>query len=176
MSEGFTIEESARRLGHLRWWSLQLFERLGRWAADVDEVEPKLFVAAAARHHAWHADLLGERLPTSSSAARALSPDAQTVPPDGATPFLAALDGLEGPGTTLEKLVVAERVVVPRLVAAQTAHLDACSPVADGPTMRSLRIVLSDELDDWRVAQGLLVDLTRDAAAVKIATDCQARL
>ena len=60
---GFTIEESARRLGHYRWASIRLFEVLGSWVASVPEPDVKVFLAAASRRHGWHADLLRERLP-----------------------------------------------------------------------------------------------------------------
>lgn len=150
---GFTIEESARRLGHDRWASMRLFELLGSWVAEVPEPEVKVFLAAASRRHGWHAELLRERLPE----VRELHPDRQTAPAD---PHLVVLfdelAALAGPDTTIERLTGVYDVVVPHLVEAQEWHLDRCTEVADASVMRTLRVILGDETDDVQVAKAHL--------------------
>jgi hypothetical protein len=51
------------------------------------------------------------------------------------------------------------RVLLPRLIGAYTYHLNATSSITDAPTMRSLRFVLQDEMDDWREGEMLLQSL-----------------
>ena len=44
---GFTIEETARRLGHARWVEIRLFELLGAWVGDTVDTDVKLRFASA---------------------------------------------------------------------------------------------------------------------------------
>ena len=55
----------------------------------------------------------------------------------------------EGPELTLEKLVGVYRVLIPHKIAAYTYHLNNTSTITDAPTIRSLRLVLNDELEDF---------------------------
>lgn len=164
---GFTIEESARRLGNYRWVSMRLFELLGSWVVDVPQPALKVQLAAASRHHGWHAELLGERLP----AVRDLHPDRQTAPPNdefaGLVADLVRLDRDD----TVGRLVAVYRVVVPHLIAVGTWHLERCTPVADAAVSRTLRFVLADQIDDWRAAEGALHVLCDDDAALLRAGD-----
>jgi hypothetical protein len=76
----------------------------------------------------------------------------------------------------LERLVGAYRVVVPRLVAAYTAHLNHTSAAADAPTARALGLVLADEVAAWREGELLVQSLIASAADAQRAADHQARL
>lgn len=153
---GFTIEESARRLGHYRWASIRLFEVLGSWVASVPEPNVKVFLAAASRHHGWHADLLRERLPE----VRELHPDRQTVPADARlVELFDELESLRGPDVTAERLTGVYGVVIPHLIEVQSWHLDRCTDVADASVMRTLGFVLRDEVGDVEAGRRLLEQL-----------------
>jgi hypothetical protein len=161
----FTLAETARRLGAYRWVELRLYEAMGAWVPSIPELGVRVAVGAACRAHAWHADVWRERFPE----AQAFDVDALTVPAAPAVAdLLAAVAAATG---TLERLVGAYRVVVPRLAAAYTAHLNHTSAAADAPVARSLRLVLSDEVTAWREGELLVesliatpADATRAAA------------
>ena len=60
-------------------------------------------------------------------------------------------------------------MVLPRLVTSYERHLAAVAPAADGPVIRALRLVLNDEIEDWRAGERLvqrLVTRPHDVAAV----------
>ena len=59
----FTVEESARRIGHYGWIEMRLFEALGGWVATVPELDVKTMLGRHCYHHAWHAELWVKRLP-----------------------------------------------------------------------------------------------------------------
>lgn len=156
MDGGFTIEESADRLGRFRWWEMRLFELLGSWVELVPELDVKRRFATSSRHHGWHAELLEERLPT----VRELSPTAQTVAPSaGIADLVADLAAGGLATTTTERLTVVHRVVLPQLVAAYDDHRDRCSDVADEAVVRTLGFVVADEVADQRVGERALVRL-----------------
>ena len=60
---------------------------------------------------------------------------------------------------TIEKLVGVYRVLIPRMIAAYTYHLNGTSRITDAPTIRSLKFVLQDEFEDWRDGEMLLQSL-----------------
>jgi len=167
MVGGFTIEESARRLGHYRWISMRLFELLGGWVADTAEVPAKLQFALNSRHHGWHAELLEERLPE----VRELSPAAQTVAPSAdVAAAVEQLSAIAGPDRTTLRLLGVYDVVVPHLITAMTWHLDRCTPVADLAVARTLRLILADLADD-RAGAMSLVDSSVDGSDIRLALE-----
>jgi hypothetical protein len=168
-----TLEESGRLIGQYRWIEMRAFEILGGWVPGVPELDVKLSIAAHAPHHAWHASLWRDRLPDLAG----VDHEALTVPanPDLAT-FVDALGEATGAEGTIEKLVGIYRILIPRLIARYSAHLEQASPITDGPTIRSLRLVLRDELEDWREGEMLIQSLLVDGATVRRAADRQARL
>src|SRR5438309_11233297 len=102
---------------------------------------------------AWHADLWHKRLPE----LREMNPDRLTQPAnDAVVKFIGAMTEPEAPGETIEKLVGVYRVLIPHKIAAYTFHLNATSTITDAPTIRSLKFVLQDELDDWRDGEMML--------------------
>jgi len=152
----FTVEESARRVGHYKWIEMRLFEVLGGWVATVPELDVKTTLGRHCYHHAWHAELWHKRLPE----LREMNPDRLTVPPNSdMEAFVAALTEPEAPELTIEKLVGVYRVLLPRKIAAYTYHLNATSRITDAPTMRSLGFILQDEQTDWREGEMLLQSL-----------------
>jgi hypothetical protein len=198
-----TIEESGRRIGHHEWIELRLFETLGRWAASMPHLDAKVLLAAQSHHHAWHAELWHGLLPTVGgvSAADLVLPadegharliDALASPREPDPPGEA--DRPPEPGqrgevdrppeqdravqadSTIERLAGLYRVVLPRLIASYTDHLSRTTAVADGPTIRALRLVLADEIEDWRAGEILVQELLRTPDDVDRACAHQARL
>ena len=151
---------------------MRLFETLGAWVADVHEPTVKLRLADNSRHHGWHAELLAERLPT----VRELHPDVQTSAPNAEFEgFIAAMTELRGPDAPLDQLTATYRVLVPHLIAAQTWHLERCTPVADAAVIRTLGFILADEIADWRAAEVVLQAWCSDPAAQRRASDIRLR-
>jgi hypothetical protein len=152
----FTVEESARRVGHYKWIEMRLFEVLGGWVATVPELDVKTTLGRHCYHHAWHAELWHKRLPE----LREMNPERLTRPPNPEMEaFVAALTEPEAPDQTIEKLVGVYRVLLPRKIAAYTYHLNATSRITDAPTIRSLGFILGDEETDWREGEMLLQSL-----------------
>jgi len=164
---GFTVEETARRVGHYKWIELKLFEALGGWVATVPELDIKLKLGTHCYHHAWHSELWHKRLPE----LREMNPNRLTQPPnDELVRFVEALAEPEGIDKTLEKLVGVYRVLIPHKIAVYTHHLRNTSSITDAPTMRSLRFALADEMDDWREGEMLIQSLIDGPGDVDRAT------
>ncbi len=165
-------------MGAYRWVESRLFETLGGWVAAVPEPEVKAMLAVHAREHAWHAELWHEQLPRAES----MSPEGLTRPAnEDLVTFVTALGKPEGPendgpGRTIEKLVGAYRVLVPRMIVAYSAHLDAGSPITDGPVIRALRLILRDEVEAWSRGEALIQSLLGTEEQVRRAAEHQARL
>jgi hypothetical protein len=169
----FTVEETARRVGNYKWVELRLFEALGGWVATVPELDVKLKLGTHCYHHAWHSELWHKRLPE----LREMNPDRLTVPANqDVVAFLDAVTEPESPDQTIEKLVGVYRVLIPRLIAAYTYHLNNTSTITDAPTIRSLKFALGDEIEDWRDGEMLLQSLIGTEEEARRAAEHQARL
>ena len=152
----FNVEETARRVGNYKWIEMRLFEALGGWVATVPELDVKTRLGTHCYKHAWHAELWHKRLPE----LREMNPDRLTLPAnEHVERFMSAITEPEEPRQTIEKLVGVYRVLIPHKIAAYTYHLNNTSTITDAPTIRSLRLVLNDELDDWRDGEMLLQSL-----------------
>jgi hypothetical protein len=115
---------------------------LGAWVAVEPDPEVKPVLAAHSLRHAWHAEVWRDRLPRVAH----LDADALTGPAgQGAVEVAAALEATAGADQTVERLAGVARVLLPRLVAAYRARLQAAHPLADGPTVRWLGLVVADE-------------------------------
>ncbi len=154
----FTLRESARRLGACRWVELRLYEAMGGWVPTVPELDVRLALGSAAHAHAWHASQWA----------------ADPAPWDAGVEAL--LDAVAGATGTLERVVGAYRVVVPRLVAAYTAHRNHTSEASDPPLARSLALVLADELAAWHQGEMLVQSLIVDGDGAGRAAAHQGRL
>lgn len=173
-----TLLESARLLGCYRFVELRLFEVLGGWVATETEPEARLLFEIHSRHHAWHAQLWGERLPDVDGVVDA---ELVTVSPDeGTEELLSTLGGVhgsdEGGGGTLVRLVGLARVVLPRLVCGYGYHLRRAAAVSEGPVIRALRLALRDEMEDWQAVELLVQSLIRRPHDVAVVTAHQQRL
>ena len=169
----FDVEESARRVGNYKWVEMRLFEVLGGWVATVPELDVKMRLGTHCYKHAWHADLWHKRLPE----LREMSPERLTAPAnDELVAFIDAMTEPEAPDLTIEKLTGVYRVLIPRKIAAYTYHLNGTSPITDAPTIRWLRFILIDEVDDQRDGELLLQSLLHTPADVERAANHQRRL
>ncbi|MCB1016161.1 MAG: hypothetical protein KDB10_13735, partial [Acidimicrobiales bacterium] len=74
----FSVEESAKRVGHYKWIEMRTFEVLGGWVATVPELDVKLRLGTHTYHHAWHAELWHKRLPE----LREMNQERLNVPPN----------------------------------------------------------------------------------------------
>jgi hypothetical protein len=160
----------AGRLGAYCWAEQQLFGLLGGWVPDIAEPDVKAAVAEHAEHAAWRALRWHELLPTAPPGA-----DALVVAPEGLS---AALDparaAAAGPERTVEKLVVAHRVLLPRLAAALRAHRDWSPAVSEPAVGRMLGIALDDLCADWVGGERLLQAMTVEPATLARALRAQA--
>lgn len=167
------LHASARQAGSARWLDARLFEILGGWVASVPEPQVKVAFASQSHHHGWHAGLWGERLPTLHD----VDPATWVAPAPG---LEEVMDFLAGATDTIDRLVGVSRVLLPRMSAAHTRHLQVASPVSDGPTLRTLRQVLRDETEDQQTGQrlldGLLVSPTEQVRAGLFQTVSEFRL
>jgi len=152
---------------------MRLFEALGDWVATVPELDVKMRLGTHCYKHAWHAELWHKRLPE----LREMSPERLTVPAnDGVAAFMDALGAPEAPDQTIEKLVGVYRVLIPHKISAYTYHLNNTSTITDAPTIRSLKLVLNDELEDWRDGEMLIQSLLETEADVERAARRQSEL
>jgi hypothetical protein len=159
------LHVTASLVGGYRWIEQRLFELLGGWAAEATRPELRVHLDAQCARHAWHASMWADRLPVRDG----VSADELTVAPVAAARVFDVLDqpGSDAPGPdaagseTTQLLAGLYRVVLPRLVTGYSDHLRATAPVSDGPVIRALRLVLTDEIEDWhageRLVQGLLI-------------------
>lgn len=176
------LAETAALVGEYRWVETALYRLLGEWVVEMPLATVQVHLDAQSMRHAWHAELWADRLPVRDGVDR----DALTVPSPASAVLLGALSGSEagdGPGSArpsddhdpfgragaLPRLAGLYRVVLPRLVTSYERHLRVVAPVTDAPVARALRLVLNDEIEDWRAGERLvqrLVTRPHDVAAV----------
>ncbi len=169
----FDVEESARRVGNYKWIEMKLFEALGGWIATVPELDVKMRLGTHCYHHAWHSELWHKRLPE----LREMNPERLTQPAnDAMVEFVEAMTEPEAPELTIEKLTGVYRVLIPHKIAAYTYHLNGTSSITDAPTIRSLKMILADEFEDWRDGEMLLQSLIETDAEIDRSVAHQTRL
>ncbi len=182
------LAETAALMGEYRWVEHALYTVLGQWVTDMPLAAVQVHLDSQSLRHAWHAELWAERLPVRDG----VDPDALTVPSPPSAVLVSALAGTAvtagtaGTGLTgaawapdeddpfdhpgaLPRLAGLYRVALPRLVTSYERHLRAAAPVTDGPVARALRLVLNDEIEDWRAGERLvqrLVTRPHDVVAV----------
>ena len=141
------LEQAARTLGGWCWAERRCFELLGGWVRDTDEHALKALFARHSRHHAWRAERWAEILP------RAYVPDADALITGGADDEVFDLAGTEGPSAN--RVVAHYDVLYPALLAAYQASPVVMHPVADGPALRAIRIILGDAAHDFGEIEAL---------------------
>lgn len=146
----FTIVETAIVLAWYQHVERRLFEIVGAWVPSVPEPRAKVALAAAARRHAWHAELWEERRPLLHD----LTPH---VP--AAAEVDRFLDAVAAPVDTPSRAGGLVEVVVPELTRVYEHHRARSSAASDGPVLRALLLVRRDLEDETRDGQLLLADL-----------------
>lgn len=133
----FTVDENARRLLRFFYFERRLAQGLGSWTLSIPEFEVKV---ETGRHIFWHADAarrLRERLHEQEKRLEQIDsyrdPEIDTFIEE----MLSAED-------TPELLVGVHQVVGRALEVAYRHHIDDTCPVADAPTIRTLRHILLD--------------------------------
>ncbi len=169
----FSVEDTAKRVGHYKWLEMRIFELMGGWVATVPELDIKLRLGTHCYHHAFHSELWHKRLPE----LREMNPERLTLPPnEEMEAFVEALGRPETPGETIEKLVGLYRVLLPHLISAYTYHLNNTSQITDAPTIRSLNFCLQDDMDEWREGEMIIQSLIETPEEVDRAATRQAEL
>lgn len=174
----FTVEELAQRAANYLWTEERLFELLGGWVDSVAEPDVAVMLAEHSHHHAWHADMWRDRIPELAH----LNPERLGHAPNhewvDLFDALAAPGGSEAEGAapTIARLVGVYRVLIPHLVAVYSTHLRRAVPVADANTIRTLKLVLRDDLDHWRQGETQLQRLIAAAEQVDAAVARQGHL
>lgn len=170
---GFTIEQSARRLGHYRWCSLELFRILGAWVPDVTDAEAKLAFAASSRHHGWHAEQIADRLPRVGDLRTELVTKPASAELSALFTEIAATgaDLEDASARTVARFAAIYRIVVPSLASTLGWHLAQCSPLADASVARTLGFVHGDLLDDWTAAEVRLQQWSVVSSLASVARD-----
>ncbi|MEM9565412.1 MAG: hypothetical protein AAGA93_22505 [Actinomycetota bacterium] len=169
----FSVEETAKRVGHYKWLEMRIFELMGGWVATVPELDIKLRLGTHCYHHAFHSELWHKRLPE----LREMNPDRLTLPPnEEMEAFVEALGRPETPGETIEKLVGLYRVLLPHLISAYTYHLNNTSQITDAPTIRSLNFCLQDDMEEWREGEMIIQSLIDTPEEVERAAARQGEL
>jgi hypothetical protein len=179
----FPLGVTAALVGEYRWIENALYRLLGEWVTDMPIAAVQVMLDGQSMRHAWHAELWAERLPVLSGTDH----DSLTVPSAPSAALFATLVGASPPNDepggswppaadellsrpgALPRLAGLYRVVLPRLVTSYERHLRLVAPVTDGPVLRALRLVLNDEIEDWRAGERLverLVTRPHDVAAV----------
>lgn len=164
-----TLGEAAGLVGAYRWAERRLFELTGAWAAEADDPGAQVHLDRLATEHAWHAELWAARLP----ALDGVDHEALTVPAGALGPLLEALAAV---GSTVGRLAGLHRVVLPRLLVTYDRHLTRAVPVADGPTIRVLRLVRRDEAEAWADGEALLEALLGERDSLDEVAGVQRRL
>jgi hypothetical protein len=165
------LETSARMAGHHCWVESRLFEILGSWVASTPAVGAKLMLDRHSRQHAWRAAQWWERLPVLADVDRsALVADSAV---GGWSRPLAAMAGIDG---VVGRLAAAYRVALPRVCTSYARHSCIASPVSDGSTLRTLRIVAPDATADWVEGESALQTALAGRAEVEEASQTVRRL
>jgi hypothetical protein len=141
---------SVARVGNLRWAELQVFATVGSWVTSTPEHDVRVALAGMARHAAWRASALADRLPVVG----ALAASVVTVPRHH--DLVALVGQVVGLGSTADRLTVLGDVMLAGLHASSSALLETLSPVADAPLLRVLPMVM-DDLSRDRTAVATLV-------------------
>lgn len=176
------LADAAALIGEYRWIEDALYRLLGQWVVDMPLATVQVHLDAQSMRHAWHAELWGDRLPVRDG----FDPDVLTVSSAPSAALVRALSGQDAgedgdpaqpwspdhpsghPGA-LPQLAGLYRVALPRLVVSYERHLRSIAPVTDAPVARALRLVLNDEIEDWRAGEHMvqrLVTRPHDVVAV----------
>lgn len=153
----WSVEESVERIVHYKWAEQHLSAALGGWVATIPELDVKAMLGPHCYQHAWHADLWRQRLPE----LREANEDRAEPPNDAFAEFMTELTSPEDPDATIEKLVGVYRVLVPHLLATYSFHQRVTSDIVDAPTVRILKFMIDDDIEQVICGEMMIEDLAR---------------
>jgi hypothetical protein len=155
----WTVEESVNRIVNYKWAEQQLSAALGGWVATIPELDVKALLGPHCYQHAWHADLWRQRLPE----LREPNEHRAEAPNEAFVGFMDELTSPDGPDLTIEKLVGVYRVLVPHLLATYSFHHRVTSDIVDAPSVRILKFMIDDDIEQLITAEMMIQDLARTA-------------
>lgn len=156
----WTVEESVERIVNYKYAEQHLSAALGGWVATIPELDVKAMFGPHCYQHAWHADLWRERLPE----LREVKEDRAEPANEAFAAFIAELTSPGEPDETIEKLVGIYRVLVPHLLATYSFHQRVTSDIVDAPTVRILKFMIDDDVEQLITGEMMIQDLARTPA------------
>ena len=153
----WTVEESIERIVNYRWAEQHLSAAMGGWVATIPELDVKSMFGPHCYQHAWHADLWRLRLPE----LREKDEDRSEPANEAFVEFMDELTSPDDADATIEKLVGVFRVLVPHLLAVYSFHQRVTSPILDAPTVRILKFMIDDDVEQLITGEMMIQDLAR---------------
>ena len=165
-------EESARRVRTFAAAEERAAQVLEAFAGSIDSEHGSATLARHARHHAFHAELLRERVADASGSKGDTAEDADVAA------FLDAVAEPTGADQAIELLTGIYRVLLPRAISAYTYFVRALGSDATDADQRWYDMILKDSFDAVRDGELLLQSLLGEGgeAAVQRSADAKARL
>jgi hypothetical protein len=165
-------EESARRVRAFAAYEEKASQILEAFAPSMAEEHAQATLARHARHHAFHAELLRDRVADASGSKGDAADDADLAA------FLDAVGEPKDAGQAVELLTGVYRVLVPRAITAYTYFLTALGADASDADQRWYEMILKDSFDSIRDGELLLQSLLGQGgdAAVQRSADRRAVL
>ena len=157
-------KEAAHRAATFGWINAQLAELLGTWAGKAGSDAAKTVFAKHAANFSWHAKLWNEEIL-----------GGKTKADPGVTKKIVDAVAATDVSDLVAALTAVYRVLLPRVVAAQTYHQNALNVRADAATHRWVPFILQDQLEAVRDGE-LLLQAMLDAKAVKQSASTRAKL
>ena len=165
-------EESARRVRAFAAVEEKASQLLDAFAGSMAEGHAQATLARHARHHAFHAELLRERV-TDASGSKGDAPDDADL-----AAFLDAVGEPKDAAQAVEFLTGIYRVLVPRAITAYTYFLTALGSDASDADQRWYEMILKDSFDSIRDGELLLQSLLLEGGedAVQRSADRRSQL
>ncbi len=139
-------------MGRISWYhriEVELFHTLGRWAtqpgaADLAPAD-RVLLGTQARYHAWHGELWQAQFPTAGQAFADLRTNrfGESDPFPNAGFLSLGFPNVPNLPSATEGMEILYDEVLPHLAGLYESHLEAASPMTDGPILRVLHLVLA---------------------------------
>ena len=167
-----SAEESARRVRAFAAVEEKASQLLEAFAGSMAEEHAQATLARHARHHAFHAEILRDRVADASGSKGDTADDADLAA------FLDAVGEPKGADAAVEFLTGVYRVLLPRAITAYTYFLTALGGDASDADQRWYEMILKDSFDAIRDGELLLQSLLGQAgeAGVQRSADRKADL
>jgi hypothetical protein len=167
-----SAEESARRVRAFAAVEEKAAQLLEAFAGSMAEEHAQATLARHARHHAFHGEILRDRVADASGSKGDAADDADLAA------FLDAVGEPKGADSAVEFLTGVYRVLLPRAITAYTYFLTALGSDATDADQRWYEMILKDSFDGIRDGELLLQSLLGQAgeAGVQRSADRKAEL